>query len=701
MMLLSIFYLIGTHLAISQDANVAKKKVVVGIAAAEHVMTSSIGWSLCGGAIGIALDKIKEEYDFSDFDFSFLVEYTECDKIKAVGVGIEFMKRKKVDVVIGPPCPNAGLIMAHLSNVFRVPWMAWGLASDRRYGEESKFPYVTTLTQPPQSIGFCALQVLASFGWDIVSVLYTENEIPYCSALMDSFVDAVSDPSNTFVPTIAVKQVLDPKNPVDYLRILQVVQQRSRVVIFCMDLPLDRRAFLAKASKAGMTTDEYVFIMFSTRSQGFGHTGTGKDVLSSGLTAFWEDTENKNADGLDSIAKQAAKRLIVLDIDATVSNQTYMTHFKTDVVRRVREDPLFCKTEECFTNGNKSRGTYARQLHDTFYMFGMGLSREPTYYHDATNITKAMAGDFSGLTGEVQMTENNTRIAVFMLYYLDSNFQQQVFMTLTYEDANINIILNSADPSTTIWATRNGKKPLTIPRCGFSMQECPREFWEIYAPYIGVGAAIVFILVICLVWFTCYMCRARQLEKQRLMNEWKIAHQRIVLMTEEKEGREKKSLHSLRSGPSTVTANSTYDRSNTIFTVAVFDNEPALITKHPTSFLSPVTQNECLKMRKLDHENVNKFLGFSYDGPDYMVVWKMCARGTLQAVFLKTSTSSDSFFTLCLIRDVAEVRGVILILDFISLLTNRFEISIEAKRQHLPIRRSSALVYLNALPIAS
>ncbi|XGW27245.1 hypothetical protein V3C99_007671, partial [Haemonchus contortus] len=106
-----------------------------------------------------------------------------------------------------------------------------------------------------------------------------------------------------------------------------------------------------------------------------------------------------------------------------------MTHFKTDVVRRVREDPLFCKTEECFTNGNKSRGTYARQLHDTFYMFGMGLSREPTYYHDATNITKAMAGDFSGLTGEVQMTENNTRIAVFMLYYLDSNFQQQVFMT--------------------------------------------------------------------------------------------------------------------------------------------------------------------------------------------------------------------------------------------------------------------------------
>ncbi|PIO58846.1 hypothetical protein TELCIR_19709, partial [Teladorsagia circumcincta] len=154
-----------------------------------------------------------------------------------------------------------------------------------------------------------------------------------------------------------------------------------------------------------------------------------------GLTAFWEDTDNKNADGLNAIAKEASKRVIALDLDASVANQTYLALFKTNVVRRVREDPLFCRTEQCLTNDNKARSTYARQLHDTFYMFGKGLSREPTYYHDANNLTKAMAGDFSGLTGEVQMTANNTRIADFMLYYLDINFQQQVFMKITYQDA--------------------------------------------------------------------------------------------------------------------------------------------------------------------------------------------------------------------------------------------------------------------------
>ncbi|KAK6009920.1 hypothetical protein OSTOST_25121, partial [Ostertagia ostertagi] len=69
--------------------------VIVGIAATEHVMPSSIGWSVSGGSIGMAFDKIKEEYDFSDFNFSFLVEYTECDRVKTVGVGIEFMMRQQ------------------------------------------------------------------------------------------------------------------------------------------------------------------------------------------------------------------------------------------------------------------------------------------------------------------------------------------------------------------------------------------------------------------------------------------------------------------------------------------------------------------------------------------------------------------------------------------------------------------------------
>ncbi|VDL75676.1 unnamed protein product [Nippostrongylus brasiliensis] len=136
---------------------------------------------------------------------------------------------------------------------------------------------------------------------------------------------------------------------------------------------------------------------------------------------------------------------------------------------------------------------------------------------------------------------------------------------------------------------------------------------------------------------------------------------------------EKKSYRSLKSGPSTITSTSAFDSPESIFTVALLDSDPVLITKHPPTLLPNSALDNCLKhvgkckhleiksshrfrlqLRKLDQDNVNKFFGFSFDGLDYVVVWKMCPRGSLQAVIARSSMSTDSFFIQCLIRDVAE-----------------------------------------------
>ncbi|KAL6738403.1 hypothetical protein Aduo_011954 [Ancylostoma duodenale] len=121
-----------------------------------------------------------------------------------------------------------------------------------------------------------------------------------------------------------------------------------------MDLPSDRRGFLLKAAEMGMTNDEYVFILLGMRSIGFGRSGDGKEVLSNGLTPVWEDANQDKADGMDDAAKLAAKYMIVLDLNSEGINQTYMVYFKSNVLARVRADPLFCKTAECLTNSNKA-----------------------------------------------------------------------------------------------------------------------------------------------------------------------------------------------------------------------------------------------------------------------------------------------------------------------------------------------------------
>ncbi|VDM70137.1 unnamed protein product [Strongylus vulgaris] len=62
-----------------------------------------------------------------------------------------------------------------------------------------------------------------------------------------------------------------------------------------------------------------------------------------------------------------------------------------------------------------------------------------------------------------------------------------------------------------------------------------------------------------------------------------------------------------------------------------------------------------LSMRKLDQDNLNRFIGLSIDGPEYLAIWRMCSRGTLQELISKGSLWFDPFFMFCIMRDIAEV----------------------------------------------
>ncbi|VDL70190.1 unnamed protein product [Nippostrongylus brasiliensis] len=65
---------------------------------------------------------------------------------------------------------------------------------------------------------------------------------------------------------------------------------------------------------------------------------------------------------------------------------------------------------------------------------------------------------------------------------------------------------------------------------------------------------------------------------------------------------EKKSYRSLQSGPSTITSTSAFDSPESIFTVALLDSDPVLITKHPPTLLASSALDNCLKVcRQIDY----------------------------------------------------------------------------------------------------
>uniref|UniRef100_A0A914QB65 Guanylate cyclase n=2 Tax=Panagrolaimus davidi TaxID=227884 RepID=A0A914QB65_9BILA len=59
-------------------------------------------------------------------------------------------------------------------------------------------------------------------------------------------------------------------------------------------------------------------------------------------------------------------------------------------------------------------------------------------------------------------------------------------------------------------------------------------------------------------------------------------------------------------------------------------------------------------MKQIDHSNLCRFVGLSFDGPLYMSIWKYCGRGCLRDVIEHSTVHMDGFFIISLIRDIVE-----------------------------------------------
>lgn len=88
------------------------------------------------------------------------MNYTECDRSLGAAVGMEFMRTKRLDVVIGPPCRDrkslsfrassqfiisAMEIMATMATYYSTPMLGWGLVTDSKFTDTERYPYLTNI----------------------------------------------------------------------------------------------------------------------------------------------------------------------------------------------------------------------------------------------------------------------------------------------------------------------------------------------------------------------------------------------------------------------------------------------------------------------------------------------------------------------------------------------------------------------------
>ncbi|EYB98668.1 hypothetical protein Y032_0129g1491 [Ancylostoma ceylanicum] len=68
------------------------------------------------------------------------------------------------------------------------------------------------------------------------------------------------------------------------------------------------------------------------------------------------------------------------------------------------------------------------------------------------------------------------------------------------------------------------------------------------------------------------------------------------------------------------------------------------------------TNAEFRKMRQIEHDNLNRFVGIAVDNGMIYSLWRFCARGTLQGVITKGSLPMDTIFIQSMMMDIASVR---------------------------------------------
>uniref|UniRef100_A0AC35FQD1 Guanylate cyclase n=1 Tax=Panagrolaimus sp. PS1159 TaxID=55785 RepID=A0AC35FQD1_9BILA len=505
---------------------------------------------------------------------------------------------------------------------------------------------------------------MRQFKWTQFAMIYSTTDSQHrCRYIKDDIEDVVTNDDEIFISfqrSLAITTL-------DNIKVaLNQVKTRARIIVACFESDRDKRNFLIALSELSMNTNDYVSILVDLRGLGFGtqlvggsEIGSDIDTVS-GTTALWVQSGIYNSmDGKNDVAKDGARSVFTLDVlgDTTADGET-MENFAHAVISRAQGWPFYCSN--C-TESNYNASTYARHLHDSFYLYALALNR--TIAQNSTNSLKNGAeiirntrGTFKGATGNVRIGFNGTRDSTFGLTGLLPDKRSAVFLTIAFDNGEGILKTNYTDPTTSIWAIRNGKQPLDEPKCGFDGLGCPEEFWGIYGVYVIIAIVIAVILLAVIIIYGIYY-RREQIKKLNLL--WQISFYELQKPQKKKGFESERSLQSGKHSNSTkMTLESMTESRN--YGYFYLRGEPIAARKfHSKPELNESDFVQLRKLTQLDADNLNRFLGLSIDGPQIYSIWKYCGRGSLKDVISKGTYNMDAFFALSIMRDIINGLSII------------------------------------------
>uniref|UniRef100_A0A0N5B223 Guanylate cyclase n=1 Tax=Strongyloides papillosus TaxID=174720 RepID=A0A0N5B223_STREA len=268
-------------------------------------------------------------------------------------------------------------------------------------------------------------------------------------------------------------------------------------------------------------------------------------------------------------------------------------------------------------------------------------------------------GTFEGITGEFSINNLYIRDAFVTLgTYMNNGLNVTKWIEATVGSEKLSVELLYTDPKTTIWALRDGIQPLNEPRCGYTNTKCPYDFIQKNPLVFGVIilGCIVIVILIVLLFLYFYIQKKREEEKQNDL--WKINYNLLIKYEDyvkaESTVQSKKSLLSASQSSTKLSIKHDPEGKYRLF---AYMNDYVMGRIHDYQYtLTRKDMAHLRSMRMMDHDNVNKLIGFTLNGPTLMSLWRYCSRGSLVDILTTDhlNINIDGFFIYSLIKDTVE-----------------------------------------------
>ncbi|VDD85618.1 unnamed protein product [Enterobius vermicularis] len=372
------------------------------------------------------------------------------------------------------------------------------------------------------SLGLSLYALLLEFHWDTLALIYAPDKANKCETIIEEVTSALAKVPSKL--TIAARERLTRVSEEILLRVLRTVNQRARVIAVCFLVDENKRKFLLAAHKLNMDTEDYVYIHLENRFLGFASPYRGDKVpfyLYDNETAASEKNVNTT---------YAALRSFVLDFQA--GGDFDVEEFGNEVLQSIRGWPFYCSAicDDAFGKGS----IYARNLYDTIVVYGYALNKTITKHSvSAVNNGLLILENVPGIyqtaeNREIRMNGNGIWDPVVALTGLDAEGKPRSFITIRFAEYNFTVQKNYINEATSIWATRGGIRPKSVPDCGFAGNMCSapifKQYIGLFAPTIALGC---FLLISLMAASVCFI-RNKRREREELNKRWQIDFNELV-----------------------------------------------------------------------------------------------------------------------------------------------------------------------------